>query len=191
MMQLLSSSVRYGAIAQSLHWSVVLLVVLAWGLGVVGDELPKGATEAAALFVHISAGLMVVFLTLIRLLWRLADPSPRPERTEFGNWAFAGWVGLGAKLAHFGLYVLLVAVPLLGIGVVFARGKGLPVIGLFEIATPWPADRPLARNLKTIHELLAHGLMALACLHAASALIHHWVFRDRTLVRMLPGSGGR
>jgi cytochrome b561 len=191
MMQLLNSSARYGAIAQLLHWSVVLLVLLAWGLGVVGDELPKGAAEAAALFVHISAGLLVVFLTGMRLLWRLADPSPQAERTEFGNWAFAGWIGLGAKLAHLGLYVLLVAVPLLGIGVEFARGKGLPVLGLFEIATPWPADRALARNLKTVHELLAHGLMALASLHAASALIHHWVFRDSTLVRMLPGPRGR
>lgn len=190
-MQLLNSSARYGAIAQSLHWSVVLLVLLAWGLGVVGDEVPKGTAEAAVLFVHMSAGLLVVLLTMMRLLWRLADPSPQPERTEFGNFAFAGWIGLGAKLAHLGLYVLLVAVPLLGIAVEFARGKGLPVFGLFEIATPWPADRALARNLKGIHELLAHGLMALAGLHAVSALIHHWIFRDNTLVRMLPGSRGR
>lgn len=190
-MQLLNSPARYGTIAQSLHWSVVLLVVLAWGLGVVGDEVPKGTTEAAVLFVHMSAGLLVVLLTMMRLLWRLADPSPKPERTEFGNFAFAGWIGLGAKLAHLGLYVLLVAVPLLGIAVEFARGKGLPVFGLFEIATPWPADRTLARNLKGIHELLAHGLMALAGLHAVSALIHHWIFRDNTLVRMLPGSRGR
>lgn len=87
--------------------------------------------------------------------------------------------------------MLLVAVPLLGIAVEFARGKGLPVFGLFEIATPWLADRTLARNLKGIHELLAHGLMALAGLHAVSALIHHWIFRDNTLVRMLPGSRGR
>lgn len=191
MMQLLNSSARYGAIAQSLHWSVVLLVVLAWVFGVVGDEIPKGTAEAAVLFVHMSAGLLVVLLTMMRLLWRLADPSPQPERTEFGNFAFAEWIGLGAKLAHLGLYMLLVAVPLLGIAVEFARGKGLPVFGLFEIATPWPADRALARNLKGIHELLSHGLMALASLHAASALIHHWIFRDNTLVRMLPGSRGR
>lgn len=191
MMQLLNSSTRYGAIAQSLHWSVVLLVVLAWGLGVVGDELPKGAAEAAALFVHISAGLLVVLLTVLRLLWRLADPSPQPEETGFDNSGIASWIGFGAKLAHLGLYLLLVAVPLLGIAVQFARGKGLPVLGLFEIATPWPADRALARYLKGIHELLAHGLMALAGVHAASALVHHWVFGDNTLVRMLPGSRSR
>ena len=54
--------------------------------------------------------------------------------------------------------------------------------------SPWPADRAFARNLKGIHEWLAHGLMALAALHAAAALVHHWVFKDGTLARMLPGS---
>lgn len=189
-MQLLNSPARYGAISQSLHWSVVLLVALAWILGLIGDELPKGAAEASALFVHISAGLLVIFLTVLRLFWRIADRPPQPEHTEFGAWAFAGWIGLGAKLAHLGLYLLLVAVPLLGIAVQFARGKGLPVLGLFEVASPWPADRAFARSLKGMHELAAHGLMAVAGLHAAAALVHHWVFGDRTLTRMLPGPPG-
>ena len=80
------------------------------------------------------------------------------------------------------------AVPLVGIAVQFARGNPLPVFGLFDIASPWSADRAFARNLKGIHELLAHGLLALAALHAAAALVHHWVFNDRALTRMLPGS---
>jgi cytochrome b561 len=189
-MQLFNSPTHYGAISQALHWSVVLLVALAWVLGLIGDELPKGAPEAAALFIHISAGLLVIFLTVLRLFWRVADKSPQAEKTEYGEWAFAGWIGLGAKLAHLGLYVLLIAVPVLGIAVQFARGKGLPVLGLFEIASPWSADRAFARNLNGIHELAAHGLVALAGLHAAAALVHHWVFEDRTLRRMLPGSRG-
>ena len=80
------------------------------------------------------------------------------------------------------------AVPLVGMAVQFARGNPLPVFGLFDIASPWSADRAFARNLKGIHELLAHGLLALAALHAAAALVHHWVFKDRALTRMLPGS---
>lgn len=187
-MQIFNSSIRYGAIAQSLHWCAVLLVVLAWGLGIAGDEFPKGSAQAAGLYVHISAGLLVIFVTVFRLMWGVVDASPPAEKTEFGAWAFAGWMGLGAKLAHVGLYVLLMTVPLLGIAVQFARGKGLPVFGLFEITSPWAADRPLARNLKEIHELAAHALIVLACLHAAAALIHHWIFGDRTLLRMLPGS---
>ena len=187
-MQLLNSSRRYGLVAQSLHWIVVVLVVLAWSLGTLDDALPRGSARAVGLYIHISAGLAIIALTALRLLLRLADPPPPPEKTYVGERATAAWVELGAKLAHLGLYVLLVAVPVVGIALQFARGEALPIFGLLEIASPWPADRAFARNLKEIHEILAHGVMVLAGLHAAAALVHHWVFRDRTLVRMLPGS---
>jgi len=187
-MQILNSPTRYGAIAQSFHWFAVALVILAWVLGVSDDLLPRGSARATGLYIHITAGLLVIVLTVMRLLYRTADSSPSAANTEFGNGSLAGWMGLGAKLAHLGLYLLLVAVPLVGIAVQFARGNPLPVFGLFDIASPWSADRAFARNLKGIHELLAHGLLALAALHAAAALVHHWVFNDRALTRMLPGS---
>lgn len=187
-MQILNSPTRYGANAQSFHWFAVALVILAWVLGVSDDLLPRGSARATGLYIHITAGLLVIVLTVMRLLYRTADSSPSAANTEFGNGSLAGWMGLGAKLAHLGLYLLLVAVPLVGIAVQFARGNPLPVFGLFDIASPWSADRAFARNLKGIHELLAHGLLALAALHAAAALVHHWVFNDRALTRMLPGS---
>jgi cytochrome b561 len=70
----------------------------------------------------------------------------------------------------------------------FARGDSLSLFGLFDIASPWARDKTFAHSVKEIHEVLAHALLAVASFHAAAALVHHWVFRDRTLVRMLPGS---
>jgi cytochrome b561 len=84
-MQLFNSPMRYGVIAQCLHWAAVALVELAWTLGVLGDEFPEGASRALALFVHTSAGLLVIALTVLRLLWRLVDPSPPAERTELAS----------------------------------------------------------------------------------------------------------
>jgi len=37
-----------------------------------------------------------------------------------------------------------------------------------------------------VHEYLADTLVALAGLHAAAALMHHWILGDGTLARMLP-----
>jgi cytochrome b561 len=71
----------------------------------------------------------------------------------------------------------------------FARGEPLPLFGLCEIPSPWTVDRAFARSVKEVHEVLANALVMLAALHAVAALIHHWVFRDRTLARMLPGGG--
>jgi cytochrome b561 len=180
-MRLRSSVEGYGAVSQMMHWITVVLVILAWLLGQFDDVFPKGAARAAALFVHNSAGLAVIGILVLRLLWRFADPPPPIEHTILG-----AWLDRAGRLAHYALYALLVAVPVSGIVLQFARGDALPLFGLTEIASPWTRDRAFARSVKEIHEVAANALIVLAALHAAAALIHHWVLRDRTLVRMLP-----
>lgn len=182
-MALLNSSLHYGVVAQSLHWITVLLVAFAWLLGVVGDDLPGKSAQALGLTLHITAGLMVLLLTVARLGWRGVDapPASSPIAT-----ATARRLQQAAALTQVALYGLLIAVPLVGIAVQFARGGSLPLLGLAQIASPWAADRALAHTLKEVHELMAHALMATAALHAAAALLHHWVLHDRTLQRMLP-----
>lgn len=174
---------RYGATARLLHWVTVLLVVIAWALGIFGDGLPK-ASQAAGLFVHISVGLGILVLSIVRVPWRMTH-TPVPEPTAFGTW-LGRWTDPAARVAHFALYALLFAVPIAGIVLQFARGNSLPLFGLGEIASPWVADRAFARTVKEVHEVLANALVILASFHALAALLHHFVFRDRTLVRMLP-----
>ena len=87
---------------------------------------------------------------------------------------------------HYVLYGLLVAVPVFGIALQFAEGHALPLFGLGEILSPWPADKAFAHSLKEVHEILAHLLVILAVFHMTAALVHHVVFGDNTLKRMLP-----
>ena len=180
-MQLCNSAQRYGTVPKLLHWLTVGLVVLAWSLGTFGDDLPRAAARSAGLFVHISTGLMILALLVIRLFWRLIDPPPPPEITPLGS-----WLVLAGKLAHFALYGLLAATSIVGVLLQFARGDALPLFGLVDIASPWARDRVFAGSIKEIHETLANTLGILAALHAAAALAHHWILRDRTLERMLP-----
>jgi cytochrome b561 len=181
-MQLRNSAQVYGAIPKSLHWLTVALVIVAWVLGTFGDELPRGAARDFGMFVHITAGLLIIALLVARVLWRVLDPPPPAETTPFGSWIEA--VG---KLTHLTLYVLLAVTPIMGIVLQFARGDALPVFGFTEIASPWIRDKGFARSMKDIHETLANALVILAVLHACAALIHHWAWQDRTLKRMLPG----
>lgn len=182
-MQIFNTPQRYGVVAQFLHWSTVVFVVVAWLLGTFGDVLPKGAARDAGLFVHISTGLAVLAVVVVRLLWRFIDTPPRAEATPFGP-----WLDRAARLAHVALYILLIAVPIVGALTQFARGNALPLFGLGEIASPWAADRAFAHSVKDVHEVLANVLLTLAGLHAVAALAHHWLLRDRTLTRMLPGA---
>ena len=114
----------------------------------------------------------------------LADRRSAPplEPTRFGR-----PLALASKLGHYILYALLLAVPCLGIIAQLKRGNPLPIFGAWDVASPWPADRATARSLREVHGLVANALLIFAGVHAVAALAHHYIFRDRTLVRMLPG----
>jgi len=174
----------YGSIAKTLHWLAALCVILAWPLGTFIDDLPKRA-EPAILFTHMSLGLTLLAIVLVRLGWRLGNRPPEPVPTPLGPWSH-----YLATSAHWALYWLMFAVPLAGIILEFGRGQPVPVFGLFEIASPWARDRAFARSVKEVHELLADTLLIVAALHACAALAHHYVLKDTTLLRMLPRRQG-
>jgi cytochrome b561 len=183
-MQLGNSKFGYGVVPQALHWLTAMCVIAGWLLGQFIDAFPKGPPRAWALWTHITLGECVMLFLIVRLVWRIADRPPPPERTRFGRLLM-----IASKLGHYTLYALLFAVPLVGIMVQLKRGNALPVFGAWNFTSPWPTDRSTARSLLEVHELLANALLILAGVHAAAALVHHYVFGDRTLLRMLPGAG--
>jgi cytochrome b561 len=83
----------------------------------------------------------------------------------------------------------MLGIPLVGVVLTWLRGDTLSFFGLFTIPSPVAADRTLGRSVKEIHELGANLILALAAVHAAAALWHHFVRRDGVLARMLPGRG--
>ena len=84
-MQLINSAKGYGAVPQALHWLTALLVAITWALGVLGEDLPSGGARASALFIHIAAGIAILAMLAVRLTWRLVDPAPPTEETEFAT----------------------------------------------------------------------------------------------------------
>lgn len=182
-MQLSNSRTHYGALPQAIHWLTAIFVVAGWLLGTFIDDFSR-PVHAAMLVVHMALGQCVIALLVIRLAWRFIDPPPQPEKTRLGRLQ-----ELAARLIHYALYALLLAVPCLGILVQLTRGNALPIFGIWDVLSPFHANRALARSVLKVHEYLANTLVALAGLHAAAALMHHWVLGDRTLVRMLPRKG--
>ena len=170
----------YGPLARTLHWLAALCVIVAWLIGTFLDDLPKAA-EPRLMFVHMSLGLTILTVLLLRVGWRFARPVPALATTLGPALEFA------ARAMQWLLYALMLAVPVTGIVLEFARGQALPLFGVAEIASPWVRDRAFASSVKGVHELIADALLVLAALHAAAALFHHFILKDRTLLRMLPG----
>jgi cytochrome b561 len=62
--------VRYDPVAQVFHWVVAIAVVAAYALGLVREEMPRGEFRSALLSLHMSLGLLVFGLSVLRFVWR-------------------------------------------------------------------------------------------------------------------------
>ncbi|TPK69714.1 cytochrome b [Mesorhizobium sp. B2-4-15] len=170
---------------KAMHWAVFLLVIGLYGLTYVTDLFPRGDPGRALVWwLHISFGMLLFALVVIRLGLRLAlgTPGLPGEMSELERWA--------AKVAHLLLYALLMAIPALGILLTWYRGDALSFFGLFTVPAPVAPDRDTARFIREMHSLCANLILILAGLHAAAALWHHFIRRDDVLKRMLPETAG-
>lgn len=171
---------RYDAIAMGLHWTIAILILVAFGLGLTVDDFPK-SWEDAVVNSHALIGLAVLLLSLVRLGWRFSHRPPDLPRD------MAPLIRAGSKTIHILLYVLMIAVPVIGIPTLLYRGRGLN-LGLFEVASPFSRTPDIYRPLTETHELAAYTLIGLAAAHIIAALYHQFIRKDEILLRMLPGS---
>jgi cytochrome b561 len=174
----LTDRIHYDAASRFFHWSMAVLILMAFGLSFLFDAVPK-AVEYVLLQFHMIIGLAVLALYVLRVGWRMTHPAPESDQ------AGGPLMAMLARAGHLGLYALMLAAPLLGIAVIFLRGRGID-FGLFAIPSPIAANRALARSAKEIHELASYALVALATLHALAAVYHHVALKDGVLRSMLP-----
>jgi cytochrome b561 len=162
------------------HWLNAALVI---GALVLGAFMVLAVHSAATRFeltqTHKSIGVGVLVLTILRLCLRSVMRAPKPEPAPRS-------VVIIAKAAHATLYVLLLLLPLSGWLMVTSTPVRVPtfVFGLFELPYPLAPDIARFRLAHGAHVVLAVTLAALGVFHVAAALVHAWVWRDRTLRRI-------
>lgn len=178
-MQFSNSASRYGLVAQLLHWSVVVLLAVQFFLAEAADELPEGAEHLAMLARHKSVGATILLIALLRLVWRLVDPPPPPL-------PMPAWQRIAAAATHWGLYGILLAMPLSGWMMSSAEGHPVSWFGLFQLPDLVTPSEALGDVFHDAHEVLAGTLLFLVGLHLLGALKHQFVDRDGLLARMLP-----
>jgi len=170
---------RYTRSAIALHWLLALMIGAAFALGAYLADLPPSPARGGLLRVHQSAGISILALSAVRLLWRLRHRPP-------ADVPMPAWQRRAARAAHAAMYLLFFAVPLAG----WARSSaaGLPIVWFAVLPLPdlVPADRALADALKPVHATLAFTLGAIVLVHVAAALKHQLVDDDGLLRRMWP-----
>ena len=184
-----NSSERYGVVAMSLHWTIASAIIALLAMGAVMVRLTPGSSLQFDMYqLHKSLGISVLALSLLRLVWRLFDPVP-PLPMSLKRWEAAL-----ARATHLGFYVLMIALPFSGWMMVSASVWNIPTVVFGALTLPHlpvlgslQDKKPVEDALKEAHEALAIGMFVLLLLHVAGALKHHFVLRDDTLTRMLPG----
>ncbi len=191
-MQWTNTPTRFGALAKFFHWTsaaafigaYVIVYYVIWFMDDTSDE------SLPVLNIHWVLGLIVGFMVLPRLFWRLASVQPEdPPGTPLEHAL--------AHAAHWGLYALMIVMPFTGY-----IGTGAPTdFGLFTIpgfnetalfgwishtwGVGWEA---FEAPIDVVHHFIGkYVAWVMVLLHVAAALYHHRVRRDDVLRRMLPG----
>lgn len=176
---------RYSHTAIVLHWVLALAILGLFGVGLYMTSLPFSPARLKLYNWHKWAGITILTLSALRLLWRLTHRPPAlPDPIVNAMPVWQRWAHHGT---HYALYALFFLVPLIGWAYSSAAGFPIVVFGVLPLPDFVPVDKALAEMIKPFHELSAFALIGLAGLHMAAALKHQWINKDGLLKRMLPG----
>lgn len=160
-----------------LHWITAGIVVALWCLGETIDWFPKGNARIAARGTHICLGATLAIVLCVRVWWRIGGGSRLPA-------VGTGIMRVLSTVMQYALYALMAGTVVLGVTNAWVRGDNL--FNLFVIPAFDPGNKPLRAQVGDLHALFANVLIALAGLHAAAGLAHHFIWKDEVLRRMLP-----
>jgi cytochrome b561 len=178
------SDSRYHGLSILLHWVLGAALIAVFALGAYMADLPFSPQRLKLYSWHKWAGVVILILSLLRLVWRLTHRPPALPASIAD--AMPGWQRAAHHATHHGLYLLFFAVPLIGWAYSSAAGFPIVLFGLLPLPDFVPADKALAELIKPWHELSAFALAGLALLHVAGALKHAVIDRDGLLQRMNP-----
>ena len=191
-MTLMNTDTSYGTIAKWIHWTTALLFLAAYCTVYYRDWFTDENTPENwnVLQLHFSIGITLGVVVLLRIIWRITNTQPKQEPgTNLEH--------LAARLGHYALYAMMVIMPVTGY---LGTGANTDFFFLFEI--PKFEDtgafsalianglglsfEELERPLDFIHKDIGGDWVVWMLIlgHMSAALYHHFVKKDRTLVKM-------
>jgi len=169
----------------ALHWLMALLLSVLVALGLYMTRLPDVGFDTwkiRLILYHKQLGIVALTLVAARLLWRVGNVLPDLVAN------LPDWQKVIARLVHLCFYALMLALPLTGWLMSSATGIPVSVLGLFTLPDLVPYDDRLFHTLVDLHRYLGYALMVCMAAHIGAALRHHFLLRDNTLRKMLPGT---
>jgi cytochrome b561 len=176
-----SAGQRFTVLQRFLHWlmAICILAMLFIGVGMNSTVMPK---YVPLLVTHKTLGAIILVLALMRLAVRLRYGAP-PLPADL-----PGPMKLGAHLSHYALYVLMIAMPLLGLTMLWTGASPIVLYGDIRLPALLRQSDVMHTLLWNAHFYLAFAFFAVILLHVAAALFHALIRRDGVFESMAPVS---
>ena len=175
-MQFLNSVTEYGFISKTFHWLSAAALLIQIPLGFYLVDLDFSEKRLTIENIHVILGLSIFYLTLLRLIYKLFNPTP-----SLGSNIFPGQ-GLIAKLNHVLLYISILIITISGTLKKLFNGESLYLF-LFDIEIK--DNFELAELFYNIHILSNYTLIFLISLHIGAVIVHKIVFKENLLKKIL------
>ena len=170
----------YGTTAKAFHWLVVGLLIVQYFIGWLMPDIHRGQQPGAGMTFHISFGITILIVILLRFVWRLTHPVA-PEST------LPPWQRLSSELVHWLLYILVLATTVSGWLFASFRGWSVSFFYLFRLPMLAADNAAAGKAIDGLHQAAEWTLLVFIGFHVLAALAHVFVYRDRVMQRMLPG----
>jgi cytochrome b561 len=171
---------RYDTTAKVFHWLIVALLLMQYAIGWLMPDIHRGMTPGAGMIFHISFGITILIIIVLRLVWRLIHPVA-PEST------LPPWQRLSSGLVHWMLYILVLATTLTGWLFASFRGWSVSYFYLFPLPMLASDNAAAGKAIDGLHQVAEWMLLVFVGVHVLAAFAHAFVYRDRVMQRMLPG----
>ncbi|MBS7544439.1 cytochrome b [Ancylobacter oerskovii] len=179
-----SDSAHFTVLQRTLHWlmAVGILAMLFIGVGMVSTVAPKYLPLVET---HKTLGIAILALALIRLAVRFVYGAPALPAS------MPAPMKLAAHLSHYGLYALMIGMPLIGWAMLSAGAYPIVLYGGLRLPAILPQNDQLHALLWQAHVYLAFAFFALILMHLAAALFHAFIRRDGVFESMAPVPASR
>jgi cytochrome b561 len=171
---------QYGTTAKVFHWLIVALLLVQYPIGWLMPDIHRGVKPGAAMTFHVSFGMVILVLIVLRLAWRLAHPVA-PESS------LLPWQRLSSEAVHRLLYALVLATTVSGWLFASFRGWSMSFFYLAPLPMLTSDNAAAGKTMDGLHQAMEWALLVVIGIHVAAAMAHIFIYRDRIIQRMLPG----
>lgn len=176
----------WSALSKFYHWIIAICFLISAVIAGYLFTLDRFTSEAdehafvSVIFWHKSFGTLVFFLAFFSIYWRIKNKPPElPE-------GLSAWQHKSTDIMHWLLFGMMIIVPVTGlIGTEIGNYKFL-FFYLFEVPHFYPANKELADIPYAMHIYIGWVAAVLLVVHIGASLLHHFIYKDNILRRMLP-----